>query len=235
MRPALILVDAPEEFPRRAAAEISRVIEKAVADHGVCTLALSGGRTPVPVYRELAATVFGWDLEPNAVEIFFADERCVLPDDPRSNYRMARETLFAACGIYPANIHRMQAERSDCDKAAAEYAEEMPEKLDLVILGMGADGHTASLFPGSGALDEKVHRVVPVSGGDPTLRRLTITPPVIETAGSVVVLISGGAKAETVRRAIEGPYDPKRLPIQLALGGMWILDRAAAAEIREDK
>jgi len=231
MRPELVVAESPDDFARRAAAEISHDIEKAVADHGICYLAISGGRTPGPVYQKLAANAFGGGLEPNAAEIFFVDERCVPPSDARSNYRMARETLFSACGVYPANIHRVQAEWPDREKAAADYEEELPENLDVVILGMGVDGHTASLFPESAALDETSRRMVPVKGGDPDLWRLTITPPVIEAARSILVVISGAAKAETVKRAIDGPYNPNHLPIQLALGGKWILDRAAAGAL----
>ncbi len=231
MRPELMIAESPDEFARGAAAEIAREMEQAVADHGVCYMAISGGQTPRPIYRELAANAFGQRFDPAAVEIFFADERCVPPDDERSNYRTARDTMFSGCGIYPSHIHRMQGEEPDREKAAALYEDELPEKMDLILLGMGADGHMASLFPGSAALDEKERRVVPAKGGEPDLWRLTITPPVIESAGSVMVLISGGEKAETVKRAIDGPYDPKKLPIQLALGGKWILDHAAASAL----
>jgi 6-phosphogluconolactonase len=107
----------------------------------------------------------------------------------------------------------------------------LPPRLDVLVLGMGADGHTVSLFPGSGALDERRRLVVPVAGTKPPAKRLTITPPVIEAARKVAVITTGDDKAAMVARAIEGPFTPTAVPVQLARRGVWFLDQAAAARL----
>jgi 6-phosphogluconolactonase len=125
----------------------------------------------------------------------------------------------------------MEAERPDREAAAREYERALPPRLDVLVLGMGPDGHTASLFPGSAALDERRRLVVPVVGARPPAERLTITPPVIEAARRVAVIATGGDKAAMVARAIDGPLAPNAVPIQLARRGVWFLDRAAAARL----
>jgi 6-phosphogluconolactonase len=125
----------------------------------------------------------------------------------------------------------MEAERSDRDAAAREYECLLPPRLDVLLLGMGSDGHTASLFPGSDALDELHRLVIPVVGPKPPRERLTITPPVIEAARKVAVIATGDDKAAMVARAIEGAFTPRAVPVQLARRGVWFLDRAAAAQL----
>src|SRR5262249_27307315 len=125
----------------------------------------------------------------------------------------------------------MEADDPDREAAAARYAALLPERLDVLVLGMGPDGHTASLFPGSPALLERTKRVVPARGPVPPHERLTITPPVIEAARQVAVLAAGAAKAALVARVLRGPWRPEELPAQPARAGTWLLDRAAAAEI----
>lgn len=125
----------------------------------------------------------------------------------------------------------MEAERPDREAAALEYDRSLPERLDILLLGMGADGHTASLFPGSAALDQRDRRVLAVRGPKPPAERLTITPPVIEAASEVGVIAAGADKAEMAARAIEGPLDPQALPVQLARRGVWFLDQAAASRL----
>jgi 6-phosphogluconolactonase len=170
-----------------------------------------------------------WDR----VEIFFGDERAVPPGDPQSNYRMARESLLDAVPIPSRQVHRMPAERPDRDAAAAEYAAQLPARLDLIILGIGADGHTASLFPGSAALEERARKVMAVEGPRAPRRRLTVTPPVITSAVNKIVLAGGSEKAGAVARALEGPDDPDACPAQLARDGIWIVDSAAASGLRK--
>ncbi len=126
----------------------------------------------------------------------------------------------------------MPAERPDREAAAEEYARRLPERLDLIILGLGEDGHTASLFPGSSALSERVRKVVAVMGPKAPAQRLTITPPVIAAAREKIILVSGSGKAVAVAQALEGPDQPAQCPAQLARDGLWIMDRAAASGLR---
>jgi 6-phosphogluconolactonase len=223
------VVAADEKDLARVAAEwLAEEIRRSAARAGGCALALSGGSTPRPAYERLAAQpALPWD----AVDVYFGDERAVPPADPASNYRMAREALIDPLGLPPARVHRMEADDPDRDAAAERYAAILPGALDLLILGMGPDGHTASLFPGSPALRETTRWVVPAKAAVPPLDRLTITPPVIAAARRVAVLVSGAAKAALVREALRGPWQPHRLPAQLARHGVWLMDRAAASSL----
>ena len=146
---------------------------------------------------------------------------------------MADETLLRHVPVPRVSIHRMPGEWADHDAAANEYERLLPAGLDVLLLGMGADGHTASLFPHSPALAEHARRVVPAIGPQPLPWRLTITPPVIQTAANVIVLVTGAKKAATVARVLEGEFVPEELPIQLALTGTWFLDDAAAHQLRQ--
>jgi 6-phosphogluconolactonase len=227
--PSAPLVAADEdELPRIAAAWLAEEVKQAVARGGRCALALSGGSTPRPAYERLAAEPgMPWDV----VEVYFGDERAVPPTDPASNYRMAREALLDRVPIPAARVHRMEADDPDLDAAAARYAALLPERLDVLVLGMGQDGHTASLFPGSPPVHEKERKVVPAGAPVPPVHRLTITPPVIAAARRVAVLTAGMAKAPVVARVLRGPWRPEVLPAQLAREGTWILDRAAASAL----
>ena len=228
MSPERIVTADLAAFVARAAEWIADALRESVRRRGSCTLALAGGETPVPVYQRVAELpALPW----HRTAIYFTDERAVPPEHPDSNYRRAAESLLSRVDLSPGAIHRMPAERPDREQAAAEYAALLPDPLDVLLLGMGVDGHTASLFPDSPALAETQRRVVPVSGGTPLLPRLTITPPVIRTARSLLMLVAGAAKAEPVVRALEGPQDHTALPAQLARRGTWILDRAAAAKL----
>jgi 6-phosphogluconolactonase len=208
-----------------AAAELAREIRAAGA--GGCALSLAGGSTPRRAYELLAAEGgVAWDR----VDVYFGDERAVRPDDPQSNYRMVREALLDRLAGGP-RVHRMEAEAADLDAAARRYEEQLPDRLDLLVLGMGPDGHTASLFPGSPALHEARRRVVPVEAPVSPPRRLTITPPVIAAARLVIVIVSGADKAASVARALEDEPDVDAVPAALAREGLWLLDRAAAGRL----
>lgn len=198
----------------------------AVRERGACALGLSGGRTPEPVYRELASAA---SIDWTRLSVFFADERAVPPDDRESNYRMVREALLSRVPIPVSNVHRMEAERPDREAAAREYERLLPPALDILLLGIGPDGHTASLFPGSPALDERRRLVLPVIGTKAPVERLTITPPVIAAARRVAVAAAGADKAAAVARALEPSADAKEVPARLARRGVWFLDRPAAA------
>ncbi|HET8834063.1 MAG TPA: 6-phosphogluconolactonase, partial [Gemmatimonadales bacterium] len=221
----LTVVPDPEQLARPAAEWLEAEILASIRARGRCALALAGGRTPEPVYRELAQAA---DVDWSRVSVFFGDERAVPPDDAESNYRMVRAALLSRVPIPAARVHRMEAERADRDLAAREYERLLPAALDILVLGVGPDGHTASLFPGSAALDERRRLVVPVIGTKPPAERLTITPPVIEAAQRVAVLATGADKAAVVARALEGPLAPREVPAQLARRGAWFVDRAAA-------
>lgn len=214
-------------FPRVAAGSIARALREAAREGGEVGVALAGGSTPRPVYRRLARLEAPW----GRLRVFFGDERCVPPDDPRSNYRMVRETLLTDAPLDPDRLHRMEGERDDRDAAAREYGALLPASLGLLVLGIGSDGHTASLFPGSPALDEEERRVVPVEGPAESPPRLTVTPPVIRAASRTVVLARGAEKAEAVARAVEGEAPVAECPARLARGGEWIVDDAAATRL----
>ena len=208
-----------EEVARFRALSPRERIRKIVEARGRCTVALAGGSTPRAIYAAMDG------LPWKELDFFFGDERAVPPGDPESNYRMAKETLF---GNHPeSRVHRMEADRPDLDRAAEDYAKLLPEAIDVLLLGMGPDGHTASLFPGSAALEERGRNVVAVVGPKPPPRRLTITPPVIEAAREIFVLVRGADKAAALRRAREGSWNPKETPAQLARRGTWIVDRGA--------
>lgn len=212
-----------EAVARDAAEAIARAI-LAAPDAGPFHLALAGGTTPRRVYELLAARDLPWPR----VQIWFGDERCVPPEDKESNYAMARAALLERAKLPPANVHRMRGELADRDAAAREYEAALPARLDLLLLGIGPDGHTASLFPGASALREQRRRVVAVVGPKPPPNRLTITPPVIAAAARVVVLATGAEKATAVRCAFDGATDPSECPARLLRDAEWHLDRAAA-------
>jgi 6-phosphogluconolactonase len=216
-----------KDLPARAAARIALELTKAVHGTGRASLALAGGTTPKATYEALAGLPLDW----SAVDIFFGDERCVPADHEDSNYRMAKAALFDRIAIPSAQIHRMQGELSDRDAAARLYEAELPAELSVVVLGIGEDAHTASLFPGAEALREETRRVLPVTGPKPPPARLSLTPPALRAARVCVVLASGAGKAEPVRRALKDPVDIVSTPIQLARDGVWFLDDAAASAL----
>jgi 6-phosphogluconolactonase len=205
------------------------------------SLFLSGGSTPAALYRLLASDAWSTRFDWRGVELYFGDERCVEPDDPRSNYLMACQTLVDHVPIPKGNVYRMRGE-IDPNTAAIEYGRMLKERFmdggpDLLLLGMGDDGHTASLFPGTEAIREAHHRCVAnhvphdyIPAG--TNWRITLTYPFINRAAEVMVLVTGAGKAKRVAEVIEGPEDFERLPIQRVrpeAGRLtWYLDTAAA-------
>ena len=222
------VVEDADAVARRAAGWIADAIRKTVDERERCALALAGGSTPRECYQRLPAQPrVPWDR----VEIFFGDERAVPPDSPDSNFRMAWETFLRHVPIPAPQIHRMEVERDDVTTLAREYETLLPEPLDVLLLGIGTDGHTASLFPHAPSLSEQERRVMPVTGGDPLVQRLTITPPVIRSARRILVMATGAEKADAVARALEGVDDPTGVPAQLARPGTWIVDRAAAGAL----
>ena len=216
-----------KDLPGRAAARIALELTKAIGERGRASLALAGGTTPKATYEALAGLPLEWHL----VDIFFGDERCVPADHADSNYRMAKAALFDRITIPTHRIHRMQGEEPDREAAARAYEAELPARLDVVVLGIGEDAHTASLFPGSPALLEEQRLVLPVLGPKPPPERLSLTPPALRAARLCIVLGSGAGKAEPVRRALKEQLDISSTPIQLARDGVWFLDQAAASAL----
>ena len=194
----------PEEAALRAAAAMAAVARTGGA------ISLAGSNTPRRTY-ELLAALPGIDW--SRVELWFGDERCVPPDDPDSNYRTAAETLISRVDIPERNVHRIRGE-DDPEAAAAAYAAEIDGvALDLALLGLGPDGHTASLFPGDPALDVRDHAAVAVTASKPPPRRITLTLPVFERAVSVLILAPGESKAEAIAAVLRGP--DRRYPASL--------------------
>jgi 6-phosphogluconolactonase len=189
-------------------------------------MALSGGSTPRRAYELAAGIAPDW----SAVELWWGDERCVPPEDERSNFRLAREALLDRLAEPPRAVHRIRGEL-DAAEAARVYDEELRDvTLDLVLLGLGPDGHTASLFPRDPALEEEERFAVAVER--PDVARVTLTPPPLRAADHVVFLVVGGDKADAVRRAFGERPNPAT-PASLIRGRRTtaILDRAAAAEL----
>jgi 6-phosphogluconolactonase len=222
-----------EHFAARAA--------EAVAAGGRFTVALAGGSTPRAAYMLLATDAVARRVDWARVHLFWGDERCVPPDDPRSNYRMVREALLDRLPIPPGNIHRIHGE-DDPPRAAAAYERLLRDRLggdrglDLILLGMGDDGHTASLFPGQAVVREKARWVVAEYVAAAAMWRITFTPVVINAARNVSFIVSGAGKAERLREVIKGPFAPESLPAQIVdptRGHLtWLLDEAAASRLR---
>lgn len=220
-----------EDWTPYAVAWIKNQMEEAIAERGRASLALCGGSTPIATYSALARR-----LDWSSIDLFYGDERCVEPEHEDSTHRLVRAVLLDRIpGTLPA-IYRMEGEDPDFDAAARRYATLLPEHLDLAIQGLGADGHTASLFPGHPALKETQRRVVHV--GDcpkPPADRLSVTLPVLAAARKTAVLASGGEKAAAVARALQHELDLEACPAQVLRGGAWFLDPPAAADLKSEK
>lgn len=240
----LIIVPDLEAATSAALACVLSTARAALTARGRFTVALSGGNTPRGLYTHLAGSSAASELAWDRVELFFGDERGVPPEDPESNYGMVKDALIDHVRIPDRNVHRIRAELGP-EAAAVAYAAdlsssfhltpgEMP-RFDLVLLGMGPDGHTASLFPHTEAL--AVHDRLAVANRIPQLRadRITLTLPVLNAAREVLLLVTGADKAEALAQVLEGQPDPERLPsqsIRPAKGRLtWLVDRAAASRL----
>lgn len=237
--PTLHVVDSPADLARNAAEFVVSRAQAAIETRGRFVVALAGGGTPRPVYEHLATPEFAAGIDWERTHVFFGDERCVPPADEQSNFRMAREALLERVPLPEANIHRTLGE---IDPAAAALACEQDLKglfrcerpaIDLVLLGIGGDGHTASLFPGTAAVREQVRLVVAQYVDKLASWRVTFTPVLLDAAREVLFLAEGAGKATVISEILEGTYQPDVLPsqrVQPAAGQVhWMLDRAAAA------
>jgi 6-phosphogluconolactonase len=212
-RPNIIVTNDGIPFTREAAETIIGLVEEAVHARGRCFLALSGGETPRSVYQLLASDAYRERIAWGSVQVFFADERTVPPDDPQSNFGMVQRELLSRVPIPPMNIHRCAGE-SDPATAAAAYEQTLRKafgtdepSFDLVCLGIGEDGHTASLFPGTDVLSERTALVRAVEVPRLKTWRLTFTFPLLNRARSIVVLISGVRKREVFGRLTRNSGD----------------------------
>ncbi|WP_224364952.1 6-phosphogluconolactonase [Hyalangium versicolor] len=220
-RPVPIVVE-PNALAPKAAEWIAEALRQGLAGGGRASIALSGGKTTGPIYRALA----GMDLPWERVDFYFADERCVPPDHPDSNYLLAEQTLLRSVKAKPEQVFRMEGERQDREGAAKDYEARLPPVLDVVVLGMGEDGHTASLFPGTAAVEERERRVLAVVGPKPPPWRLTLTLPVLNGARKVLFVVAGAGKQEALKRVRSG----ENLPSARVTNAVWMLDRAAAGQ-----
>lgn len=229
---------------RRAAQYFVEMAGEAVEAYGRARIAISGGSTPKAAFELLADAnqPWRWRMPWQKLDLFWVDERCVPPDDSESNYRMTREALLDHVPLHPCQIHRIEGELEP-EATAARYESELRNsfrlegaespRFDLVALGMGDDGHTASLFPHTEAIHEMTRLAVANRVPQRDTWRITLTWPVINHARSVFFLVAGAEKAAILREVLTGPFDPERLPSQLIWPSSviltFILDKAAAA------
>lgn len=234
----------PQELFAAAADEIVRAANEAVNARGRFTIALSGGSTPKSLYNLLATnarTTLPWDR----MFFFWGDERHVPPTDPESNYRMANEAMLARVPVPPGNVFRVPAEDSDAAAAAEAYEQTLRRffqlergsvpRFDLILLGMGPDGHTASLFPGTAGLKERSRLVIANWVEKLKTHRLSFTLPVLNAGREVAFLVSGIDKAPLLKAVLEGDDPGEQYPAKLVQPKdgklIWFLDRAAASSL----
>ena len=228
-----------------AAEAVVQAAADAVRAHGRFTLALSGGTTPRDLYGLLAGEQWRSRIDWRDAFIFWGDERCVPPDHPQSNYRLARELLLDHVPIPADQIFRMPGEAADQVAAAQQYAAAISRivpagpagvpSFDLMLQGLGDDGHTASLLPGSALVRERRKLVAATDLEREGTGRLTVTPPVLQHAASLLFLVAGSDKAVALRQVLYGPERRQRYPAQVVREArgrvVWLVDRAAAAEL----
>ena len=240
--PSVRVFADPESVARAAARRVAELAREAIDERGAFSLALSGGSTPRRIYELLAGDEFRDSVDWRGVHVFFGDERTVPADHAESNYRMANEALLSRVPLPAENVHRVEG-LGDAAANASNYesvmrgffgGDEWP-RFDLVMLGMGDDGHTASLFPGTVALSERRAWVAANWVEKLGAWRVTLTAPAINAARHVLFLVTGAAKAARLREVLKGERDPSRLPSQLIRpheGALeWFVDRPAASRL----
>jgi len=242
-----IRIHSDREAEAEAAATfVLELGKEAVRANGRFFIALSGGTTPETLYRSLTSPAFADRFDWSRTTFFFSDERCVPPDDPRSNYALADKTLFTPLRIAPSQIYRMAGESRDPQAAASEYEQQLrlatktlpsaKPSLHLILLGLGDDGHTASLFPGSPVLRDRQRLIAATQSPKDPPNRLTMTLGVINRASVILFLVAGANKAGVVRAVLDPKTETeRRLPASLVEPEegrlIWFLDRGAAAEL----
>ncbi len=230
-----------ESLSQAAAGLFVQQAMKAVAARGRFSVALSGGSTPRRTYELLAQSPFRDQVSWAQVHVFWGDERCVPLEDPRSNARLARQAFLDAVPIPPEQVHAILCHPSPREAAVAYearlrsfFAQQAP-CFDLIFLGLGENGHTASLFPHTPVLAERERWAAPVYAAEQDLYRVTLTPVIINQAAAVAFLVAGAAKAGVLKEVLQGPFDPQRLPAQLVHPGagelLWLVDLDAASRL----
>jgi 6-phosphogluconolactonase len=234
-----------QELARGAAEYFVARSDEAVALKGFFTVALSGGSTPKALYQLLADAdePFHAQVPWSRTHLFWSDERHVPPDHPDSNYRMAHEAMLSRVPVPESNIHRVHSENPDANAAANEYEETLLQltkqtlpQLDLILLGLGPDGHTASIFPGSEVLHETKRLVAAPWVEKFNTYRITMTLPLLNNGASVLFLVSGAEKVEMVKKVIEGPKQYPAQAVQPTHGQLvWMLDKDSANSLAADR
>ena len=241
---SLHILSTPEQYNQFGVEMLIDLAQKAVADHGRFTIALSGGGTPEGIYKLWGERPYRDQMPWQQTHLFWGDERLVPPDDPGSNYKQIADLLLPHVPIPPENVHRAKGELAS-ETAVADYIHQLqpfasanqPPVLDVILLGMGSDGHTASLFPGSPVQQSAwVVGVTAEYDGRPA-QRITLTPTVINQARHIIFLVTGTNKAATLQNVLYGPHQPDLLPaqrIQPTNGTLtWLLDTAVAQNLTD--
>jgi 6-phosphogluconolactonase len=240
--PEVYILKNAAELSATAAELIVEMIQEVLQHKDRFTFALSGGSTPKELYSLLSGDPYRDQIAWDKIHFFWGDERHVPPDHPDSNYRSAQERMLSKVPLPPENIHRVRGETPDAQQAAEDYEQELMglfnlsagqvPKLDCVLLGMGPDGHIASLFPGTRAVWEKKRLVVSNWVEKFMHSRITMTFPVLNNARRIIFLVAGGNKAEVLREVLEGDETTELLPAQMIRPDhgnvLWLVDRAAA-------
>ncbi|MCK6445965.1 MAG: 6-phosphogluconolactonase [Planctomycetes bacterium] len=223
--PDIVVVRDPAELAREVALRTARELELAIAERAWGFVALPGGSFARQIFEELIQLSLQWDK----VEFFFIDECGVPPEHPASRFAAANLILLKNPRIGPHQLHRIEAEDHDLERAAVRYAEELPDEgFDVMLFELGHDGHIGSLFPGSPAFDETERLVMPLEVEQKPRRRITLTPAAIALARLAILYAHGRDKAAAVERALLGPLDPRGCPAQLVRDGLWLVERGAA-------
>ncbi|MDP9054182.1 MAG: 6-phosphogluconolactonase [Acidobacteriota bacterium] len=240
MDPEILIFKTPLEAAAACGVRSLEILQQARGERGSASVAVSGGSTPRMMFDDMASQTFDW----SAIDIFQVDERCVPPDHAQSNFRMLRETLLRNGAILQSRVHRIEGERAPAE-AALEYSAEIRRSFgltagalptfDLIQRGMGADAHTASLFPGDKLIEDRTGIAAAVENASlekSMQHRATLLRGVLEQARHTFCLVAGADKAEALRVVLRSPFNPVKWPSQIASAGMvWFVDEAAASKL----
>ncbi|MEP6584281.1 MAG: 6-phosphogluconolactonase [Ginsengibacter sp.] len=235
------IYDSKEKLSEELASWMADLINKTLQEQEFFTLALSGGETPQMLYKRLVSDSFQEKIDWKRVHIFWGDERAVPFDDDRNNAKIAFDNLINHIDISPAQVHKIRVDiepvfaAKDYEKVLQTYFANTERSFDLIILGVGEDGHTLSLFPGSPAIEETEHWVNPTYNEQQKMYRITLMPSIVNKASHIVFMVTGKNKSEILQRIIEGEYNPQILPAQIIKPGKgelhWFLDKEAARKL----